>query len=808
MTDGSFGSRLEQLVPCDPSAVVWLAAGAGLDCEQAALVREAAMRVGRLPAPAAQRLADLLDDPGFAPSLSEAEACLARAAAEADLELRTIEVLGAVRVVLGELGERFAQLLRERDDALRERDQARADALAFYEKTAAGYCVAERWWSMAAKKVRRLLERLADERPRRGVDAERDLGERRYSDEERAAMAERGEALPVRDEKGEIIGGRFPIADEVDLRNAIRAFGRAKPEDRERIRQFILHRARALGAVSLLPKEWQKLVKKQRKLSLRERALAGDDHALLAMVLPSHAIQPDSEGDVLLGQLGLRDFMRDLRGWCGMAVGETQLPQLLRGKKKRRGKRAKAKAGSLAFTTRVVEAAVARKGRSYEATILREGPGNASDSNYYTREALERAVHDGLFEGLQCYANHPTPSEERERPERDVRQLIGHFREARFIPGSPAEVRARFVPIDGPGYEWVRSLIDALDAPKDKPLVGISIDGRGEADGTVTTNGRQYHKIRRISHLGSADLVTRAGAGGRFHRRLSEAMRQARKADPSERRSVTPRKLQRGVRKHLRRLERGLRDSDERKAQDAIAQLYELAGAKVKRGGRKKAGADQTVGMLYEALRSEHELREAAEQRVRELESPLEGMPRRAPVPVFGGQGGSDSLLAKLGLDPRDYGVWAAVTAVAGRQVVLSEATDPHEFFTLCMYNGVRDRDRRTRGDVLLLDGLASLLSRFDRRGMRVRDLPEREVLSVVGRVEAVVPGWSLSADGENVFEALDSHFEDVAAAGAAYRAERDRRLGEQRRHLERVEAEVGAVSIDHWLGFWGAKSE
>jgi hypothetical protein len=49
---------------------------------------------------------------------------------------------------------------------------------------------------------------------------------------------------------------------------------------------------------------------------------------------------------------------------------------------------------------------------------------------------------------------HPTPTEDRERPERIVRTLIGHFREARLVrDGGRAAVRAKFVSVKGPGYE-------------------------------------------------------------------------------------------------------------------------------------------------------------------------------------------------------------------------------------------------------------------------------------------------------------------------------------------------------------------
>lgn len=164
-------------------------------------------------------------------------------------------------------------------------------------------------------------------------------------------------------------------------------------------------------------------------------------------------------------------------------------------------------------------------GGSYEATIIREGPGNPADRRFYTREALRKMVADGKCENLRCYADHPTPSEERERPERSIRQLVGRFENARFVEGKRAEVRANFVPIDGPGYEWVRSLIESA-IESGGGLIGISIDGFGDAPDQQEIGGKVYDMVREVTHLGSADIVTVAGAGGKFISKLQESVRE------------------------------------------------------------------------------------------------------------------------------------------------------------------------------------------------------------------------------------------------------------------------------------------
>jgi hypothetical protein len=67
------------------------------------------------------------------------------------------------------------------------------------------------------------------------------------SEAERKNLAKKGKALP---------DGSYPIRNEHDLKNAIKAFGRANPEDRDEVKAHIKKRARALGKVKLVPEDW------------------------------------------------------------------------------------------------------------------------------------------------------------------------------------------------------------------------------------------------------------------------------------------------------------------------------------------------------------------------------------------------------------------------------------------------------------------------------------------------------------------------------------------------------------------------
>jgi peptidoglycan hydrolase-like protein with peptidoglycan-binding domain/phage head maturation protease len=71
---------------------------------------------------------------------------------------------------------------------------------------------------------------------------------REFSAEQRRRAAKDDAALP---------DGSYPIRSEQDLRNAVSAYGRAKPEDRAKVRAHIMRRARAIGHPELIPDDWK-----------------------------------------------------------------------------------------------------------------------------------------------------------------------------------------------------------------------------------------------------------------------------------------------------------------------------------------------------------------------------------------------------------------------------------------------------------------------------------------------------------------------------------------------------------------------
>ena len=74
-----------------------------------------------------------------------------------------------------------------------------------------------------------------------------DMEKREFNADERKSAAKQGQALP---------DGSFPIKTVGDLKNAIKAYGRAK--DKAAAKAHIIKRAKALGATAELPEDWTK----------------------------------------------------------------------------------------------------------------------------------------------------------------------------------------------------------------------------------------------------------------------------------------------------------------------------------------------------------------------------------------------------------------------------------------------------------------------------------------------------------------------------------------------------------------------
>ncbi len=150
----------------------------------------------------------------------------------------------------------------------------------------------------------------------------------------------------------------------------------------------------------------------------------------------------------------------------------------------------------------LVEKAVRRDG-TISLKVIEPGWGS---SGYYPKATLERDGPQVFKAGTQMYWDHPTVSEEAERPERSLRDLAGRLiTDAKFRDDGPA----------GPGlyaeakvYKPYQEAINELGGD-----IGTSIRGLGKGK-QATIDGRTGPVIEKLVAARSVDFVTRPGAGG------------------------------------------------------------------------------------------------------------------------------------------------------------------------------------------------------------------------------------------------------------------------------------------------------
>jgi hypothetical protein len=156
--------------------------------------------------------------------------------------------------------------------------------------------------------------------------------------------------------------------------------------------------------------------------------------------------------------------------------------------------------------------------------FLRAGKGNGRDRNLYTPEALRQSVADRMWEGRKCFLNHPSATEEQDRPERDVHEICGFWSgvELGTVDGVPALMGTLTLVENDAGREAKALLAAALAlrqrvscAGDDCPsLVQFSISAVGESH-LELIDGEQWNVVDKFypTAAASVDLVTSSATG-------------------------------------------------------------------------------------------------------------------------------------------------------------------------------------------------------------------------------------------------------------------------------------------------------
>ena len=152
----------------------------------------------------------------------------------------------------------------------------------------------------------------------------------------------------------------------------------------------------------------------------------------------------------------------------------------------------------------LVEKSVRRDG-TIPLKIIEPGWGS---SGYYPKEVLERDGPKVFTKGTKMFWNHPTPTEEMERPERDLNDLAAEFvSDATWQENGPAGAGLY---TDAKVFGPYKKAVDEL-----APHIGASIRALGKAK-MGEAEGKTGPIIEQIALAKSVDFVTTPGAGGQI----------------------------------------------------------------------------------------------------------------------------------------------------------------------------------------------------------------------------------------------------------------------------------------------------
>ena len=134
--------------------------------------------------------------------------------------------------------------------------------------------------------------------------------------------------------------------------------------------------------------------------------------------------------------------------------------------------------------------------------------GWSKNGRAYPESVLEASA--GLWGGVKAYADHPSKSERKNRPERSIRDVVGIYEAPQYKDGN---ITARLKVI-GEARTWLWPLIEET-VNTGAGIVGLSINAVGKtAKGEHA--GRRGVVVEAITHANSVDVVTTPAAGGGF----------------------------------------------------------------------------------------------------------------------------------------------------------------------------------------------------------------------------------------------------------------------------------------------------
>src|SRR6478752_4692375 len=171
----------------------------------------------------------------------------------------------------------------------------------------------------------------------------------------------------------------------------------------------------------------------------------------------------------------------------------------------------------LVETTSAPTVSDAKKGL-FEIKIIQAGQGSSA---YYPADVLERDGAMAFPAGTHSYWNHPTWSESFERPERDVKDIVGVLEGDPTFKDDALWGKLRVLPQHVP----------TIEAPG--PHIGMSINATALVEDGEDADGGVRVVAFHESPFNSVDVVTVPGAGGAITSLLESAGRLAQTSNTS-----------------------------------------------------------------------------------------------------------------------------------------------------------------------------------------------------------------------------------------------------------------------------------
>lgn len=175
----------------------------------------------------------------------------------------------------------------------------------------------------------------------------------------------------------------------------------------------------------------------------------------------------------------------------------------------------------------VHEAEVNSSKRQVRSILITEGPGNQRDKNYYTEEFIRDAAKK--YEGARAYLNHASESEYKNRPEGDVRELCGFYRDLKVVSVRDKQTGETVAAVEGTlcldestagknalAKVEAQLMYDSIFPESPEEYCGLSISGSGVREGQADIKGQKWNRIVGVGQADSVDVVTRPARGGAF----------------------------------------------------------------------------------------------------------------------------------------------------------------------------------------------------------------------------------------------------------------------------------------------------